>query len=79
MRVPDKILDELELISTYMGDNDNWMDVKVFLLRGIRPEMRKLFSTRDHLTKKPHLNDFERHLIDIYKNMTGVRLRIKDG
>ena len=78
MQIPDKILDELELVSKHMGDNDDWMDVKVFLLRGIRPELRALFSTRDPMTKKSCLNDFEQYLVDTYRKMTGIQLRIKD-
>lgn len=55
---------------------DSWIDLKKILLLSLPPESRKHFSTRDSLTKKHSINDFEQNVIDIYYRKTGARLRL---
>ncbi len=77
MDIPPRVRKELELIAEYVTDSTSrWMDVKVILLRSLPSSLRKNFSTRDPITKKQSLNNFERSLIDIYEGMTGIRLRL---
>ena len=79
MVIPPRVIEELELIVEYVADDAlNWMNVKVILLRSLPSDLRKNFSTRDPITKKQSLNDFDRSLIDIYEGMTGVKLRLDD-
>ena len=78
MDVPQRVLEELAIISAYGMEGDNWMLVKKQLLLSLPSSLRKNFSTRHPKTKKQSINKFEASLIDIYEGMTGVKLRIKD-
>lgn len=58
-----------ELLEFY--DGDDWLVVKKYILRYSHPDIRKKFSTRNAITKKHTLNEFEKKLIkycfDTYK------------
>jgi len=73
----DRILDQLQFVMTYVGDNDDWVTVKKQILLGIPSSLRKNFSTRDSKTKEQRLNDFEEELINYYEQITGVRLKLR--
>lgn len=77
MNIPDRILDEMTEIATYLDDCDDWMVLKKLLLRSIPSELRRLFSTRDPVTKKQSLNAFEVKIIEEYYKRTGVTLELK--
>ena len=77
MDIPNRVLEELTLIATVAGSEDNWVSIKKQLLLALPPKLRKLFSTRDAKTKKQSLNIFESHLIDTYEKMTGIRLELQ--
>ena len=76
MNIPNRVLEELTLIATVAGNEDNWISIKKQLLLALPPKLRKLFSTRDAKTKRQSLNIFENHLIDAYEKMTGIRLEL---
>jgi hypothetical protein len=76
MDIPNRVAEELTLISTVAGNESNWVPIKRQLLLSLPPTMRKLFSTRNPRTKKHSLNDFEIEIINIYEKMTGVRLEL---
>ncbi len=76
MNIPNRVLEELTLIATVAGSENNWMFIKKQLLLALPPKLRKLFSTRDAKTKKQSLNIFECQLIDAYEKMTGIRLEL---
>ena len=76
MDIPNRILEELTLIATVAGNESNWISIKKQLLLSLPPKLRKLFSTRDAKTKRQSLNIFENQVIDVYENMTGIRLEI---
>ena len=76
MNIPNRVLEELTLIATVAGSENNWMSIKKQLLLALPPKLRKLFSTRDAKTKKQTLNIFESQLIDAYEKMTGIRLEL---
>ena len=50
-----------ELMQFYEGDN--WLVVKKYILRYSHPDIRKNFTTRNSVTKKHTLNEFEKDLI----------------
>ena len=77
MIIPDRVLTEMAEIAPYLDDCDDWMVLKKLLLRSIPSEQRRLFSTRDPVTKKQSLNDFEMNIIEEYYKLTGVRLELK--
>ena len=76
MDIPNRVLEELTLIATVAGNENNWISIKKQLLLSLPPKLRKLFSTRDAKTKRQSLNIFENHLIDMYEKMTGIRLEL---
>ena len=59
------------------GDND-WMDFKKIMLQSLPSRMRKKFSTRHPKTKKQALNEFEKNMIDIYFQETGIFLTLRE-
>tara|TARA_B100001287_G_C22593458_1_gene486845 strand:- start:368 stop:607 length:240 start_codon:yes stop_codon:yes gene_type:complete len=76
MDIPNRVIEELTLISTVAGNQSDWMFIKRQLLLSLPSHMRKLFSTRDAKTKKQALNMFELQLIELYEEMTGIRLEL---
>lgn len=67
--------------SRVLGNSKDWMDFKKLMLISLPSNKRKNFSTRDPKTKKQSLNEFEKQMIDIYFQETGVLLELeaKDG
>ncbi len=59
-------------------DVREWVQLKKIILLSLPPDARKSFSTRDPLTKKHSLNDFEQDVIDIYFKKSGVMVRLPD-
>tara|TARA_Y100000593_G_scaffold93899_1_gene190489 strand:- start:2563 stop:2802 length:240 start_codon:yes stop_codon:yes gene_type:complete len=78
MKISPRVIEELSLIAAYNDNNDDWLSVKKYLLISLPAEIRKEFSSRNRETNKLTLNKFESLLIDIYNDMTGIELRIKD-
>lgn len=79
MDIPKRITEELTTIAQLAGQEEDWMVVKRLLLLSLPSNMRTLFSTRDPKTKQQALNNFENTLIEMYKDITGIRLRLNDG
>jgi hypothetical protein len=57
---------------------ENWLFVKKYVLRYSSPEVRTLFSTRHHYTKKHSLNNNEKKLIEDYYKETNIRLKLEE-
>lgn len=57
---------------------DDWLIVKKYLLKYLNPKARKLFSTRNSKTKKHTLSDFDIKIINIYKEKTGIELKLNE-
>lgn len=56
--------------------DDDFLQLKKFLLKNINPDLRKNFSTRDYYSKKHSLNEFENEIINNYEKICGVKLKI---
>ena len=76
-KIPDKIIEQLETVSSYVGDCDDWVTVKKEIMNGIPSSLRKNFSTRDPKTKEQWLNSFEIGIIETYREMTGIDLILR--
>ena len=76
-QIPKKIASQLIFVASYVGDCDDWVTIKKQILLGIPSPMRKNFSTRDARTKEQSLNNFERELINYYKEITGTTLILR--
>lgn len=71
------LLDKIQYIIRYVGtETDDWVRVKKQFLGVLPPKQRSLFSRRHKTSKKHFLNDFEKELITLWKEMTGVELKI---
>ena len=75
--IPVQIADQVKFVASYVGDCDDWVTIKKQIMLGISSPMRKNFSTRDSRTKEQSLNDFERELINYYKEITGTTLVLR--
>ena len=77
MKIPKRIIEQIEFVASYAEDCDDWVTVKKEVMRGIAPILRKNFSTRDPKTKEQWLNNFEKELITYYSNLTGIDLIVR--
>ena len=75
--LPERISEQIDFVASYAGDCDDWVTIKKQVMLGIPSKLRKLFSTRDRKTKEQSLNDFEKNIINYYKNITGVDLKVR--
>ena len=78
MKIPERILEEIDMCIFMLEDSRDWLSLKKIILRTIPSELRAHFSTRDPKTKLQTLNEFELKLIDIYKKRTGIHLVLED-
>jgi len=73
----ERILEEVRFVSSYTGSCDDWVTVKKEVMKGLPPKLRKNFSTRDPKTKEQSLNNFEKNIINYYKEITGISLVLR--
>ena len=73
----NKIIELFEELNDVYHEND-WLIYKKYILRYSHPDIRKLFSTRHHVTKKHTLNSFEKDLITYLFNNYNVKLTLKE-
>ena len=71
------VLRSIAYVAQYMGDHDDWVDIKIEIMNGVRPELRRRFSRRDQLTREQVPNDFDRAVIIEYSRVSGVDLIIR--
>lgn len=73
--IPPEIQQAVELAAGYMkNETDDWVTIKRMLLLVLPSKYRSLFSTRDPHTKEQRVNDFERNVINLWQELTGVEL-----
>jgi hypothetical protein len=70
-------LDEVTLgaityVSRYMGDCDDWVDIKIEIMNNLRPELRRRFSRRDQSTREQVPNDFDLAVMREYQRASGI-------
>jgi len=74
-----QILDEaVAFVSGYAGHITDWITIKKELLKVMSPADRRHFSTRDPLTKRQSINDFEKIVMEKWYQTTGNRLILMD-
>jgi hypothetical protein len=71
------VLAVLEEISIFAGDCDDWVTVKREVMQRLNPGLRRLFSTRDPLTKEQSMNSFEIMLAAKFYEHTGTKLILR--
>lgn len=76
--VSEKVLEKIKYVASYIQNaTDDWLDVKKQILITLRPEERKMFSRRHKTSKKHFLNEKELYIIEFWKEITGVCLKIE--
>jgi hypothetical protein len=70
-----ELLDEIGEL--YEGHD--WLLIKKYLLRYLKPEVRKNFSTRDPKTKKHIINSYEEDVIKLYHSKFNVKLVLDES
>jgi len=71
------IIECTNFVSSYSGDCDDWVTIKKQIMLNLAPRLRRNFSTRDSKTKEQCLNDFEKELINYYRDATGIELVLR--
>ncbi len=72
-----RVLAAVSYVAQYMGDCDDWVDIKVEIMNTLRPELRRMFSRRDRKTYRQVMNDFDRAVWDEYTRVSGVQLVLR--
>lgn len=75
--LPEPVVEAVKYVSLYMGENDDWVDVKIEIMNSLRPDLRRLFSRRDQATRDQIVSDFDRAVIDLYSSVSGVSLVVR--
>jgi len=71
----EEAIDEsLNFVARYTSSVSDWITIKKELLKSLPPQYRKRFSTRDPVTKKQSMNDFEISLSKKWESITGKKL-----
>ena len=76
--IPEKILQAIKEVAAYADSTDDWVRVKIEIMNRVPWQLRTNFSRRDQKTKEQWLNDFEKAVIEEWKKITGVELKIKE-
>lgn len=69
-----KVEESLQFVKSYAPNISEWRVLKKELLKNIPSESRKLFSTRDPVTKATNFNEFEQLVADRWTKLTGVTI-----
>jgi len=64
----------LKFIHSYAPDISEWVVLKKELLKFLSVDKRRLFSTRDPVTKKLNFNEFEQAIVERWKVIGGKEL-----
>lgn len=72
--IDPKIEESLQFVKSYAPHITEWRVLKKELLKNIPSESRKLFSTRDPVTKAANFNEFEQSVADRWTKLTGVAI-----
>jgi len=68
-----KTIDEaISSVFSYVGKTDDWMVIKKELLKMLSSQDRMYFSTRDPVTKKQSMNNFEKIVAKKWYIKTGI-------
>jgi hypothetical protein len=76
-KVPTTVMDAISQVIKYASGASRWNVVKNELLRCLHSNDRKLFSTRDPLTKQQSLNEMEREIVALWLEFGGNDLLVR--
>jgi hypothetical protein len=70
----ERVKEGLDFVFGYASHITEWVTLKKELLKFFNPFERQYFSTRDPVTKKQGLNEFEKAVIFLWENMTDRKM-----
>lgn len=77
--LPQTLQERIRYVAAYVADStDDWLRVKVEIMKAFPPKERKRFSRRHHSTKKHTLNDFDLLVMKFWENEVGVELILSE-
>lgn len=62
----------------YAHSIKDWVSLKKELMLMLKSADRRVFTTRDPVTKKQHMNEYERHLAALWTEITGKKLILSE-
>lgn len=65
-------------VASYASNIDDFITIKLELIKSLPFDLRLLFSTRDKKTWKQRTNDFEREVAKVWEELTGKRVYFRD-
>ena len=75
--IPRQVMDAIAQVMKYASGATEWVTVKKELLRCLHPNDRRLFSTRDPLTKRHSLNEMEKKIVAAWLEQGGGELLVR--
>lgn len=77
MEIPERVKRRIEEVAAYVQDTtSDWKLVKIELVKSMPREERRRFSKRHPSSRKMLMNDFEREIIRLWKEITDVELKL---
>ncbi len=70
----ERIEEALQFIKSYAPEIKEWKVLKRELMKCLNPQVRKLFSTRDPITKIQNFNEVEQTVADRWRTITGSEI-----
>lgn len=70
--IPETVQEAVRLVAVCMGGWDDWVDIKIQVMNSVNPDQRRLFSRRDQKTREQVPNDFDRAVMRLYEDVSGV-------
>jgi hypothetical protein len=70
----ERIEEALQFIKSYAPEINEWKVLKRELMKCLNPKVRKLFSTRDPITKVQNFNEVEQTVAVRWKTITGKEI-----
>lgn len=75
MDLPEIVKERIEFVSKYIGtDTSDWLVVKHHISLSLPKTHRGLFSRRHKTTKKQIVNEFDKLVMNYWKQLTGIDL-----
>ena len=74
----ERLNEGIAFVASYTKNISDWSTLKKELLKFFTPQERKCFSTRDPLTKRQRMNDFEILIAKKWHELTGSDVIIRD-
>ena len=75
MDIPSSVKSKIIFVAKYIGTTtNNWLVIKRHLINAFNSNDRNLFSARHPCTKKQVVNEFDKMVMEFWKETTGVEV-----